>query len=279
MENTTPASPSVQKIAVNVIYIAIADKVRTDTEKLSKPIPVESLGELFPDMTPEEIVEHLGEMVKIEKYQDVRVYVSPSGAAYLYSEKSIPPEQAIEYVVAVETQAQIVSKVRDESEKTFQLTPITSLPALFPDLEPERVNKYAHTVIGTENCQDIKAITGPTGSNYLYSDKFMTEGFAVMLARTSTKNPYITIAETVREESRVYPRPTKVVQFYDPFFQIEGDQMQTVVENLLQQEEYADIKKVVASTGAIYLYSDKYLTPGAAQYQVQWEEVEKNNNP
>jgi D-alanine-D-alanine ligase-like ATP-grasp enzyme len=55
--------------------------------------------------------------------------------------------------------------------------------------------------------------------------------------------------------------------------------METVVENLLRQPEYQDIKKIVATTGAIYLYSDKYLDPGAAQWQVQWEEVERHNNP
>lgn len=281
MEDTLPAatSPSVQKIAVDVIYIAIADKVRTDVAELGKPIPVESLGALFPDMKPEEVVEHLGAMVKIEKYQDVHVYVSPCAAAYLYSDKSIAPEQAIEQVIAAETQEQIVSKVREESQKTFQLTAIDALPVLFPELEPERVYQYARATVGIEDCPDIKLITSPANVGYLYSDKFMTDNYAVLLARTVAKNPYITIAETVREESRVYPRPTKVAQFYDPFFQIDGEQMQTIVENLLQKQEYQDIKKIVASTGAIYLYSTKYLEPGAAQWQVQWEEVEKDNNP
>lgn len=279
MENAVPASPSVQKIAVDVIYIAIADKIRTDTVKLGKPIPVESLGALFPDMKPEEIVAHLGDMVKVERFQDVRVYVSASGAAYLYSETSIPSEQAIEQIIARETQVQIADKVREDSEKTFQLTALDALPALFTDLEAERVHHYARAVVGTEDCSDIQPITGPTGIEYLYSDKFMTNSYAGLLARTAAKNPYVTIAETVREESRVYPRPTKVAMFYDPFFQIDGDQMQTVVENLLRQAEYQDIKEIVASTGTIYLYSDKYLNSGAAQYQVQWEEVEKNNNP
>jgi hypothetical protein len=278
MENTT-ATPSVQKIAVDVIYIAIADKVRTDTESVGKPIHVETLGALFPDMKPEEIIDHLGEMVKIERYQDVKVYVSASGAAYLYSEKFLPASEAIEKIVAEETQGKIVDKVREDSAKTFQLTAIDALPTLFPDLEADRVQQYAQAVAGAENCPDIKQIIGPTGIAYLYSENFMTPHYASLLARAGAKNPYMTIAETVREESRVYPRPTNVALFYDPIFQIAGDQMETVVENLLRQPEYQDIKKIVATTGAIYLYSDKYLDPGAAQWQVQWEEVERHNNP
>ncbi len=279
MENTTAASPSVQKIAVDVIYIAIADKVRTETEGTGKPIHVEALGTLFPEMKPEEIIAHLTEMVKVERFQDVRVHVSANGTAYLYSEKYLPGVDAVEKIVAEETQLKIAEQVREDSEKICQLTAIDALPALFPDLEPDRVRQYTRGVAETADCQDIREIAGPTGIAYLYSENFMTPNFAGLLARAGAKNPYVTIAETVREESRVYARPTKVVLFYEPVFQIDGEQMQTVVENLLKQPEYQDIKKIVATTGAIYLYSDKLLHPGAAQWQVQWEEVEKANNP
>jgi len=279
MDNPVSAPVSDQKIAVDVIYIAIADKVRTETQTLGNPVHVEVLGALFPEMKPEEIVDHLTAMVNVERFQDIKVHISSSGAAYLYSTNCISDQDAIEKVVAEETQAKIADKVRQDSAKHVQLTAMNALASLFPELDADRVQRYAKSVVGAEDCQDIQEIIGPTGIAYLYSEKFMTSNYATILARVEAKNPYATIAETVREESRVYPRPTKMTLFSDPVFQIESDQMQVVVETLLRRPEYQDLKKIVASTGAIYLYSAQYLDPAAAQWQVEWEEVEKNNNP
>lgn len=279
MENTTAASPSVQKIAVDVIYIAIADKVRTDTESTGKPIHVEELGTLFPDMKSEEIVNHLTEMVKVERFQDVRVYISSSNAAYLYSDKYLPELEAVEKIVAEETQGQIAAKVREDSEKNIQLTAPSALVALFPDLEAERVQKYVTALLENTNYPDIRHVVGPTGLGYLYSVDHMTATYARLLARAEAKNPEAMIAETVREESQVYPRPTKVALFYEPLFQIEPDKLESVVESMLSRREYQDIKKIIASNGAIYLYSSVHMEPGFAERWVQWEEVEKALNP
>ena len=51
--------------------------------------------------------------------------------------------------------------------------------------------------------------------------------------------------------------------------------MEAVVDSILDREAYKDIKKIVAPTGAIYLYSDLYLNPATAEKYVEWEEVEK----
>ena len=50
------------------------------------------------------------------------------------------------------------------------------------------------------------------------------------------------------------------------------------VARLLEREEYQDIKKIVASTGAIYLYSDQYLNPNQAKALVEWNEVGQHEN-
>ena len=47
----------------------------------------------------------------------------------------------------------------------------------------------------------------------------------------------------------------------------------------MQLEQYKDIKLIEASTGAIYLHSDRFLDPDWAQSLVEWEEVGKNASP
>lgn len=275
MENTVAAPQTIQKISVDVIYIVIADKVRTDSQRLGKPIHVETLGELFPDMKPDEIVNHLAEMVKVERFKDVKVQISASGAAYLYSENFIPSEDASEIIIAEETRAKIADQVREDSEKRIQVTPLSSLGEIFPDLASEKVKQYALEILEDITYPDIRQVAGPTGLVYLYSLNHMTETYARLLARVQANDPAALIAETVREESLIYPRPTKVALFYAPVFQLQECNMPIIVESVLARPEYKDIKKIDAPTGAIYLYSDLYMNPALAERYVQWEEVER----
>ena len=275
MENTVAAPQTVQKIAVDVIYIVIADKVRTDSQRLGKPIHIETLGELFPDIKPEEIINHLAEMVKVERYQDIQVQISASSAAYLYSVNFITAADATEKIVAEETQTKIAEQVREDSQKRIQLTPLSSLGEIFPDLEPEKVKQYALAILEDINYPDVRQVAGPTGLVYLYSLNHMTETYARLLARVEAKDPAALVAETVREESLIYPRPTKVALFYAPVFQLQECNMPIIVESVLARPEYKDIKKIDAPTGAIYLYSEMYMNPALAERYVQWEEVER----
>lgn len=261
------------------IYAAVAGKVRSDSQNLAMPIPVEELGPLFPDLTPEQIVTHLTELVHQEDYADIKVVTSASGANYLYSETSITPEDASALVLADETQAAIATKVRGISRDEARLTPAESLKDAFPDLAPEQVEEYLAEMGDKNKFQDIKQLAGPNGALWLYSDQSMTGNYAALLARVEAKDPCKTIAETVREESMTYPRPTKVTLFYDTVFQIEGINLEGFVERTLQQPEYKDIKKIVASTSAVYLYSDLYMPAGQAEYLVEWEEIGKYKSP
>jgi hypothetical protein len=271
--------PDSQVNPAETIYAAIAEKVRSGSQALAQPIHIEELGSLFPDLTPDQIISHLTEQVKTEPYQDIKVMTSTSGAVYLYSDTFIAPAEASERVLAEETQEKIVGKVREDSETFSRLTATESLVELFPDLPPDKIEKYVETMTAEEKYQDIKRLSGPTGIGYLYCETHMTGNYATLLARAGAKDPCATIAETVREESRIYPRPTKVELFYTPLFQIDADQMETIVERTLQRPEYKDIQKMVASTGAVYLYSDLYLNAAFAEAWIQWEEVERYNNP
>ncbi|MBI5303314.1 MAG: hypothetical protein HY868_14360 [Chloroflexi bacterium] len=266
-------------MSVNEDYLAIANKVRADSQTHARPMHIEDLGALFPYRAPEQIVGTLGELIKLDEYADIKVIFSPSGAAFLYSENAFPMDVANEKIVREETQDQIASRVREDTRDAIRLTEVESLNALFPTMEPSRVRELAASMLGDPRYADIRQIVGPTGIPYLYSDRDMTENYATILARVEANDPYSLIVSTVRDESRIYPRPTKVALFYEHLFRIDAGQMQVIVESLLRREEYHDIKKVVASTGAVYLFSDKYMEPAFAEAWVQWEEVDRIKNP
>ncbi len=279
MEMTSTGLENIQIKTADPIHLTIVEKVRMDSETPGRLTHVEELGPLFPELTPEQIVAHLTELVKDEQFSDIRVTFSDSGAAFLYSDTFITPTEASEKIVAEEVQEKIASQVRQDSQVEIRLTPVESLVELAPKLEAAKVKGYATAMLGNVTYHDIRPLNGPTGIAYLYSETHMTRNYATILARIEAKDPYTTIAETVREESRVYPRPTRVGLFYEPLFQIESAQLEMIVEGLLRRPEYADIQKIVASTGAIYLYSNRYLEPAFAESWVEWEEVGRQNNP
>ncbi|MBI5652769.1 MAG: hypothetical protein HZC40_20330 [Chloroflexi bacterium] len=278
-ETTAPVLDHTEERAVDPIHTAIAEKIRADSEHRARITPVEDLAALFPEMTPEQIVTHLADLVQGGNFKDVQVLIAANGTAYLYSASFIAPEAAHEKSIAEQVWGKIADKVREDSEKSICLTPLQALAELLPDVPAERTEEYAIAMADDARYQDIRQVIGPTGIAYLFSEAHMTANYATLLARIEAKDPFTTIAETVREESRVYPRPTKVELFYEPLFQIEQCQMEPLIANMLRRQEYHDIRKVVASTGAIYLYSDHYLKPGQAEYWVEWEEVGRAQNP
>ncbi len=276
----TEAAPEVpRRRTPDEIHTAIAEKVRADSQSPGRLTHVEELGSLFPEMKPEEIIKSLAELVKVEQFMDVRVMTSASGLAYLYSDRYISPAEVNEKSHLEEERTKIASKVREDSGVLAQLTPAKSLAEFVPLPELSQIEGHVAAMAGDERYQDIKQLIGPTGIAYLYSETHMTGNYASMLARVGEGTPCSIIAETVREESRVYPRPTKVELFYAPVFKLDPVHMEMLVEGMLRHPEYADLQKIVASTGAVYLYSTLYMDAYQAERWIEWEEVGRLDNP
>lgn len=263
--------------SAQAIYEIIAKHVRADSIDRARLTPVENLGPLFPQMTPEEIVNYLTEMYEIEEYGDIRATMSPGGAVSLYTTSCFTPEQAAKRSTMDEVHSSVAANVRDESAHA-RLTPIAGLDERLR-VSPDELQDHLTSLLTRPDYADLHSLVGPNGIRYLYSENTMTEAYATLLARADAKDPSTMIAETVREESRIYPRPTKVTLFYEPVFQVEGLEMQDVVEMTMARPDCADIKKIVATTGAVYLYSDRYMPAGQAERWIEWEEVERYKNP
>jgi hypothetical protein len=179
-----------------------------------------------------------------------------------------------------EVRSQIVARVREDSEKSIKLTAVDSLGALIPGAEPDMIDRLLAVLQGDERYQDVKLITNSRGVRYLYSETFMTRTYAEVLARIEANDPLLTIAETVRDQSRIFRRPTNSRLFDAPVFRIDTESLDEYVAELLRRPEFADIKLIRASTGAPYLYSDIYIKSEEwVKSIVEREEVWKPENP
>ncbi len=184
-----------------------------------------------------------------------------------------------EEVVSEEIQAGIAEKVREESKNSAKLVSIDSLTALGPELSLDDIRTNLLVMADSDDYTDIKSVVAPSGVAYLYSDTYITKEYADIQSRVEADDRCSTIAMTVRDESRIYPRLTSIEFFGEPIFNIEPDEVEVCVTRTMEREEFKDVRLIVASTGARYLYSDLYINEDYARTLVEWEEVGQFDNP
>jgi len=152
-------------------------------------------------------------------------------------------------------------------------------PAVFAD-EPFSFDEEELTRVMGELAQDeaygdiVRTADEMTGAEYLHSTTFLTVAYARHLLRSRANDPVFLIAQTVRDNARIYPRPTSLEFFECEPFDLRMDDVVTYVAAILADETYADIKPVTVSTGMVCLYSDKFLSEAQAQALAQWVEVD-----
>lgn len=155
----------------------------------------------------------------------------------------------------------------------FALSSRARLESLFPGADVEAILAEAGPSL-----PDIGRIAGASTS-YWYSTNSMTESYATSLARVEEKDPLNLIAQTVRDDSRIYPRPTSLAVFYEAPWRLGQTEMASALLKLGRSPGVEDIQSCTASNGAVYLYSTKYMTPDHASGLTEYYEVERWNNP
>ncbi len=243
------------------IQTRIAEKVREDSRNLAELTNVDSLPAMMPDLAPEpgETEANLAMMAKDDRCKDIKSVVTAKGTTYLYSEVYLDNERSKTLVRAEDIQTTIAEKVRKDSKNLAKLTDADSLPAMMPDLAPKpgEVGANLAMMAKDDRYKDIKSVVTAKGTTCLYSEKHIAGSYANILVRVEVNDPCFIIAETVREESRVYPRPTDIELFKDSLFNINPDKLDAHVAHTL--ENYKDIKLIQTSTGVVYLHSNLYL--------------------
>jgi hypothetical protein len=271
----TAAIPDPEK-GRTLLYEQIVKRVRDDSRDSGRLTSTRAISMIAPE--PGKIHAFLAGLIGTGQYPDIKLMVAANDASYLYSQQSLARELAEKLLRGEEVRSQIADRVREDSSKKKRLTPINAL-GVIPGAEPDKIDNHLMFFKNDENYGDLRVVSNSRGTRYLYSEESITATYAGVLAQAESNDPLATIAATVRNESRIYPRPTNLRTFAAPIFNINPNELERYASEVVQRPEYKDIKSLLASTGAMYLYSDTYLNRDWVKATVEWEEVGKQLNP
>jgi hypothetical protein len=259
------------------IRVAMAERVRSDSRGKGRLTSDAALSRLASEAGP--TVSATTSVIGAAGFEDIKSIRGADGSVYFFSEEYLPRREAERFALAEEVRSQVVTRVRRDSADKARLTPLVSLGRLIPGAESDKLDGHLPMILDDERYGDVRLVSNGKGARYFYSADHMTETYAVVLARAEANDPKGTIVATVREESRIYPRPTKLSMFGAPVFNIDPDQLPRYAREIVASPEYADIKLIEASTGTLYLYSDTSLSEVWVRSTVEWEEVGQLENP
>ncbi len=129
-----------------------------------------------------------------------------------------------------------------------------------------------------EENEDLQEVSAKDGPPRYYSRQFMGEAFVTILLRKEG-NPFLLLAETVRENSQVYPRPIPLDAFKDYPFNLTQEEILACLGQMAETDQYKDIQQTTTSIGTVFLYSTLHLDPGHARMLAEWFDVGQFNNP
>jgi hypothetical protein len=129
-----------------------------------------------------------------------------------------------------------------------------------------------------EESEDLYELSVEDGSRRYYSSHFMTETYARILLQKQG-DPLRLIAETVRKDSAVYPRPVPLDIFTQPPFDLARQEVLNNLERMAAEEQYRDILPTTTSAYNVFLYSTLHLEPDHAAMLAEWLDVGRFNNP
>lgn len=188
-------------------------------------------------------------------------------------------EEQDEDALLNEAKLKIAEKVRGDSKDLHKLVAVETLAGLMPENQIESASAVIAEMTESGEYPDLQSIIAPNGKTFLYSDKYMSAQYATMLSRVEADNKGTPIAMTVRDDSKAYHRVTHIEFFQAKLFNIAPEEFDSTIAQMLEQEEFKDIKLLVASTGARFLYSDLYIDDFYAKNLAEWEEVGQYENP
>ncbi|MBC2854315.1 hypothetical protein [Cetobacterium sp. 2G large] len=143
-------------------------------------------------------------------------------------------------------------------------------------IKASKIERVIEELKNSEKTKDIDIIRGKT-EVYFYSKDYISNAYRDVLFNLKEKNIQEVIIDLVRKESQLYPRPTSLEIFkLSPF---NRDDIEDLIDEIIKNKEYIDIKIVEASNGAKYLFSDTYMIFGHAKGLCEWVEVGQFENP
>ncbi len=126
--------------------------------------------------------------------------------------------------------------------------------------------------------EDLREKKSKNGLSRYYSVLAMSEAYATLLTRKE-EGPLLMMAEVIRENSAIYPRPVPIDIFMESPFNLSQEEILECLKKMREQAEYQDIAQTTTSAGTLFLYSSQHLEPDHASLLAEWLDVGQANNP
>ncbi len=162
------------------------------------------------------------------------------------------------------SESEILRRIDDQDEKRRRAADIERLRTMLREF-----------VSGSGNLQ---CVISDDGSCRYYSSQYMNEVYAGILLQKEG-DPRQLIADMVRHNSEVYPRPLPLDFFTQPPFNFTQPEVAEVLDQMSSQREYADIMTTTTSASRIFLYSTLHLESDHASMLAEWLDVGQSENP
>lgn len=118
----------------------------------------------------------------------------------------------------------------------------------------------------------IKMIEGAK-TKYFYDAGHMSGPFAKLAFLAAEDDPVVTLAYCIRDESKTYPRPMAETSFFNDPMSMSMDDVADAWAKIQEIPEYSDIKRISASNGDVYYFSEDHLDESYALSLAEWESV------
>ena len=181
--------------------------------------------------------------------------------------------------------SQAIARIIRERSKTAQLiqseeiwTELVAQGLVTSDATDEPANFEAFLGEVAQENPDLQEISAGNGIAYYYSTTSLSEAYARILV-SKEEGPLSVIAQLVRENSEIYPRPVPLDLFSGSPFGLTKEEILDCLEKMGSLGEYQDIARTTTSVGTVYLYSNRYLEPDYAFTLAEWLDVGQANSP
>ncbi|QEM67648.1 hypothetical protein FO488_05435 [Geobacter sp. FeAm09] len=223
----------------------------------------------------------LAEMATDERYQDIKAITTATGLVFVYSDTHVEADAAAAKSVVEEAKYMLAGAIRNDSCNHARLTPAGDIHAMAPDTDPAVIDIILQGLPTEPRYADIKTVTAANGEVFYHSNRHLADNYAATLLLSMAGDNCATIAEAVREESRVYQRTTNTCTFLNhSLYGIPYGDLENALAATLQSPAYSDIKRMAhPATGGVHLYCDRYLDEERAWAIMDWDEVGRDNNP
>jgi hypothetical protein len=190
-------------------------------------------------------------------------------------------EASRDWEAAANVVAQIVRKLSGEGRFATQVDFLGELEGLaLLSVSSEDVPRVLEEILTAAMIThpDLVAVEGAAGERRVYSSQFMTNTYAGLLLRKEGE-PLHLIAETVRENSALYPRPLPLGAFEQPPFSLTREEILDGLKRMAADDAYRDIARTRTSAGNEYLYSTAHMEADYARSLAEWIDVGQYDNP